>query len=382
MSRSHPQLLIENFGPLGRVDIQFRDITVLVGPQASGKSLVLQWLKLAIDRGRILGTLSKHGYSTDHEKRRLLGLMFGAGYQDAVGKSTKVVLDGENLDLDVLARTRMRHEEHKVLYIPAHRTLVMGTGWPLLFRGVPGEPPFVVREFSECTQQFLESSKAAAVFPITGRLRGKIRQVLDEAIFHGGRVETKPSGVGEKKLQMVFGDKGRETSLSLMEWTTGQREALPLILGLYDALPAGAVKKRKSLDRVIIEEPELGLHPDGILAIMLLLLELVQRGYRLVLSTHSPLVLDVFWAMQHLREEKDGPAKLLDVFRSGKSRDMREWASTVLKKDVSIYFLDYRDGRSDSHDITSLDPMAASEEVAGWGRLIQHSTRIADIISG
>lgn len=383
MSQNQPRLLIESFGPLGRADIKFRDVTVLVGPQASGKSLVLQWLKLAIDRSRILGTLSKHGYSTNHEKNKLIGLMFGAGYLGAIENDTVVALNGKKMDLDNLARIRLRHEVHRVLYIPAHRTLVMGTGWPLLFRGVPGEPPFVVREFSECTQQFLESSKAESVFPISGRLRSEIRDVLDEAIFHGGRVEVKARGVGERKLQMVFGEKSRqkETSLSIMEWTTGQREALPLIIGLYDALPAGRLKKRKGLDRVIIEEPELGLHPDGILAIMLLLLELAQRGYQLVLSTHSPMVLDVFWAMQCLKNREDGPGMLLEVFHASKSRSMRQWAETVLKKDVSIYFLDYREGRSESHDISSLDPAAENEKVAGWGRLIQHSTRIADIIS-
>ena len=39
-------LKIKNFGPIGNVDVKFGDLTFLVGPQASGKSLFWELLKL------------------------------------------------------------------------------------------------------------------------------------------------------------------------------------------------------------------------------------------------------------------------------------------------------------------------------------------------
>jgi predicted ATPase len=45
----HVQL--KNIGPIKDADIRFGDLTVFVGPQASGKSIALQFLKLVLDNG-------------------------------------------------------------------------------------------------------------------------------------------------------------------------------------------------------------------------------------------------------------------------------------------------------------------------------------------
>ena len=42
----------------------------------------------------------------------------------------------------------------------------------------------------------------------------------------------------------------------------------------------------------------MGLHPQGIATAMLLVLELLRRGYKVVLSTHSTVVLDMVWALR------------------------------------------------------------------------------------
>ena len=41
---------ITNFGPINKVDIQLGDLTILLGPQASGKTLFLQMLKQYIKK--------------------------------------------------------------------------------------------------------------------------------------------------------------------------------------------------------------------------------------------------------------------------------------------------------------------------------------------
>ena len=47
-------IVVKNFGPIRKVDIELGDLTVLIGAQASGKSLFLQMFKLIKDRSAIL----------------------------------------------------------------------------------------------------------------------------------------------------------------------------------------------------------------------------------------------------------------------------------------------------------------------------------------
>ena len=55
-------LCVRNFGPIRNVDVNFGDLTVLIGPQASGKSLFLELFKLVKDKAHIVSTLKKYNY--------------------------------------------------------------------------------------------------------------------------------------------------------------------------------------------------------------------------------------------------------------------------------------------------------------------------------
>jgi len=48
------RLSLVNVGQMKRANVAFGDLTVLVGPQASGKSILLQFLKLLVDGGFVL----------------------------------------------------------------------------------------------------------------------------------------------------------------------------------------------------------------------------------------------------------------------------------------------------------------------------------------
>lgn len=54
------ELKVENFGPIGKAYVDFGDLTILVGAQASGKSLFLELLKLLEDKEAIVETLRKY----------------------------------------------------------------------------------------------------------------------------------------------------------------------------------------------------------------------------------------------------------------------------------------------------------------------------------
>ena len=55
------RLRIQNVGQIKEADVQFGDLTVFVGPQATGKSVALQLLKLAVDMGYVQEEMSRHG---------------------------------------------------------------------------------------------------------------------------------------------------------------------------------------------------------------------------------------------------------------------------------------------------------------------------------
>jgi predicted ATPase len=53
---------VESFGPISNADIVFGDLTVFVGPQASGKSLLMQLIKAMRDASAVRKDLLSYGF--------------------------------------------------------------------------------------------------------------------------------------------------------------------------------------------------------------------------------------------------------------------------------------------------------------------------------
>jgi hypothetical protein len=209
-------------------------------------------------------------------------------------------------------------------------------------------------------------------------LKGEYRQMIDAAVFHGGRVELEKEGL-RYRLRLLFSD---GVELPFMTWTAGQREFTPLLLGLYQVLPPRKVKKSRDIDWVIIEEPEMGLHPQAIVVVMMLVLDLLWRGYRVVISTHSPLILDVVWAIRRLAEHNAHWALLGRAFELTKSADVRQVLEYALKCTYRVYFLelDPRTRGVNTRDISNLDPDASDRNEADWGGLTGFSSRFGEAV--
>jgi len=131
---------------------------------------------------------------------------------------------------------------------------------------------------------------------------------------------------------------------------------------------------------VVIEEPEMGLHPQAITATMLLVLDLIWRGYRVVLSTHSPHVLALLWLMKILKEKHARWQLVCQAF-DVKAAPMRAVAEAALQKDYRAFLLEFdASGRVNSVDISDLDPSSGDERVAGWGGLTSYTSRFAEVV--
>src|ERR1035438_9130441 len=129
----------------------------------------------------------------------------------------------------------------------------------------------------------------------------------------------------------------------------------------------------------MIEELEMGLHPKAIAAVFFIVLELLSRGYKVCLSTHSPQVLDLVWAFRNLREHGADPQKLLSLFGANPTPSTLKLAQAALTKIAKVYYFDPQSRTT--RDISTLDPAASELAEAGWGGLTELSGTLADMVA-
>lgn len=372
------RLVIHDFAQISDVDIRFRDLTVLVGAQGTGKSLLLQWLKASIDGKHIVQTLRDAGQEVS--SKTVIDLIFGVGMRAAWRTTTAISFDGKPVTPAGIERRGNGVE--KLFFIPAHRSMLISDGWAMPFQKLGPETPVVARLFSQNLFQRFNTREGSNLFPLNRLLKKVYRQLVDDAVFHGGTVGVEQNEQLARRLRLRF--KGeQETSLPFMTWTAGQREFTPLLLGLYHLLPPRTKKKDDNVDWVVIEEPEMGLHPQAVTVVMLLVLDLLWRGYRVVLSTHSPIVVTAVWALQRLARYKASYQLVCDAFSVPREyrTSLSRVAETALGKEFATYALQYHDdGRTIATDISKLDPDDDDDAVSGWGGLAGFSSRFGDAV--
>lgn len=352
-------------------------MTVLVGAQGVGKSLVLQWLKTALDGRQIVGALRDAGQNVD-DPEKLVDLIFGVGMGAAWGKETTVTFKGTAIKRATIQKRGNGVE--KVFFIPAHRAMLISDGWAAPFQKLTAETPVVARLFSQNLFNLFNPTGAGQhLFPRDRVLKKQYRELIDEAVFHGGQISLEEDAQHAKRLKLVHD----QSQLPFMTWTAGQREFTPLLLGLYHLLPPRKYIKQPDIDWVVIEEPEMGLHPQAVTVVMLLCLDLLWRGYRVVLSTHSPLVLTVLWMLRRLREVDARWQRVCEAFGVDNNQQLKKVAEAALdtRNVLKTHLLSFaEDGRVRAKDISSLDPSDEDDDVSGWGGLAGFSSRFGETV--
>ncbi len=428
-----PRLVIKNFAQIGEVNIEFGDLTVLVGPQGTGKSLALQWLKTAVDGKALVERLRDAGQAPK-DRKALLDLIFGMGMNSAwkpsaertpsatdEGRSkalevaedseevddgsdaaisgtqaplpgfvepdllppTTVEFDGKQIIPEKLLRKPKESPDEMLFYIPAHRSMLISDGWASPFQKLPPDYPVVARAFSQTLFDRFNERTNTTLFPLDRKLKSELREQIDGAIYHGGTIGIE-RGDYAQRLKLTHG----ESQLPFMTWTAGQREFTPLLLGLYHLLPSTKVRKVSGIDWVVIEEPEMGLHPKAISVVLLLVLDLLWRGYRVVLSTHSPHILSAVWMLRLLKQFGSPAAFVAEAFGVSANRQFANVTKEALSKTYRVYCLDFDSDRASqtfgkviSKDISELDPGAEDESVSGWGGLTGYSSVFSDVVA-
>ena len=373
-------LKLTSLGQIPEADITFGDLTVFVGEQASGKSILLQLMKLILDAGDITQTLKKHGFDWQKNTENFLYLYFGEGMQKIWDKDeTKVTVDSK-VDFTPQRALLRRKTKETLFLMPAHRVVTLKDGWPRAFTDYSTSDPYVVKQFSEELRLLMEKglgSGEGAIFPQEGRMNKTLRDAIGKSIFGEAEMRLDRSGLRKRIVLDVAG-----TQLPFMTWSTGQREFAPLLLGMYWLMPSGKVQKKDNIDWVIIEEPEMGLHPQAISALLLIFLELLRRGYKVIVSTHSAQILELIWAIRLIAKSKKAPARLrqlLDLKANAYSYDLTE---TILDgKTFKTYYFSRQDSVVSVKDISTLDPEDSDEAISDWGGLTLFSTKSADVVT-
>ena len=368
-----PVLQIQDFAQIREVTLAFGDLTVLVGAQGSGKSLALQWLKVALDGKQVMTALKEAGNRVN-DAAGIIDLVFGNGMGKAWTSDSRVSFNKKSVSPQSLSR--IGNGIQTAFFVPAHRSMLISDGWASPFQKLSPDTPVVARIFSQNLYDRFSAKGGDQLFPLDKLLKKSYREVIDAAVYHGGTVGLDQDLLHTKRLKLSHGD----TKLPFMTWTAGQREFTPLLLGLYNLLPRTKVRKHKEIDWVIIEEPEMGLHPQAVTAFLLLTLDLLWRGYRVVISTHSPHLLTGVWMLQRLKAHQ---AKWPRVCQGlgATAGGMKEVAESALEKDYKVFFMELDNGgKSVAQDISNLDPDSEDGREAGWGGLTGFSSRFGEAV--
>ena len=80
--------------------------------------------------------------------------------------------------------------------------------------------------------------------------------MLQQNVFRGFDLRIDRS---RPQKRLVLGPE--DHPLPFMAWSAGQREFVPLLLGFYWLMPPSKAKTRGTIEWVVLEELEMGLHP-------------------------------------------------------------------------------------------------------------------------
>jgi hypothetical protein len=368
-------LSLHSIGQIEDVSVGFGDLTVLTGPQATGKTIFLQFLKLAQDYGPIANNIRTYGFDWQGKWSEFLSLYLGDGQARGWTTKSEVHVNGKDFPLEQkLLGFGRRAVDEKVLLIPAQRATIFRNGWPRAFMDFGRDESYSVGAFAESIRLMLEGKIPDEGKSLVRGWKQALSSTWEDSVYHKATMTLAREGT-QRKLVL---DLDKNQRIPFSGWSTGQREFAPLLLSLT------SIKRLSTKhDMVIIEEPEAGLHPKAIVSAMALVFELLSQGKKVVLSTHSPAVLDVVWAFQEIRRVNRNlvslPKPIQELF--GVGNGAFEWDILQKAKFKTYHFHLTNSLRTICEDISSLDPASENDLISGWGGLTGFSSKAAQLVA-
>lgn len=370
------KLNVSNFGPIKEANVAFGDLTFIVGPQATGKSLFLELFKLIVDQKNIVSTLKKNNLVIK-DRNDLIDCYFGKGLSSLFNSNTKAIFNKKDFDIDSLIDLN-RSAEEKIFYIPAQRIMSFDDGSPKGFINFNLSTPYILRSFSENLRLFIQDMPFDIFFSIDRYKNFGGKNNVLHSIFNEADIELHLNNF-KRELKLKVGD----MSIPFMAWSAGQKEFMPLFLAFYSLIAPTNLIKRPDYKWVIVEEPEMGLHPKAIESVLLEIIDLMNRGYKIVVSTHSSTFLDFAWTVNCIKKNDDDtfrkamcelfgyePDSAIDLFDNIKKKSIKTYFSAKSNADGVVFT-----------DISSLDACDDNIDISEWGGLSSFAGKASEVVS-
>jgi len=109
---------------------------------------------------------------------------------------------------------------------------------------------------------------------------------------------------------------------------------------------------------------------------------LLQIGYKVIVSTHSQVLLEFAWAFNILKESNAGDNALLELFDLKNETKNEALVKGIFQdKTIRTYFFENKDYKVKVKDISTLDPGNEDLAVADWGGLSSFASKANDIVA-
>ncbi len=399
-------LQIQNLGPIRQAQIEVRDITLLLGPQATGKSLTAQTLYFMRGMEELLvpetwggGRIPGKGYIDRQELAgKVSGLLAnwlgigGISYSDTFVSWSLQTKQGNREDrLELSSKPGSQGEQARVnqslasrvesgvdsgndterfdtasigedqVYIPAGRMLYSfvppSLGMFLLSPRMkqdllwPGYINVFYRKLGSALRSLFDRSRSRSGVP---PVDAAILEQMDK-IMKGKLGFSDPDRILlsiEDKFAQAEGY-SRGFGLDPLKLASGQMEQWP-----FWALVVAALTEPGTNTRIFFEEPEAHLYPSAQILLTESIAQLTRKNLRFVLTTHSPYVV---YALNNFLMAQ----QVIDA--GGSLPERRLLQETALRRDqVSAYrFTDSGQVESILDDVTGLIKTDVLDDPAG-----------------
>lgn len=325
------RLIINNIGPLKYVDIELKTVNVFIGRQSSGKSTLAKiisfcsWLeknndrvrkslldgayKMLISYSRLSDAYFTHESSIFYEGENIV-YAYNFSTPLPVSKGTEISWEPVIDTKEVFGTFIVRTINPKVAYIPAERNFVSAVNNLSDYSEEDDNLQDFVNTWYKAKKKYTKSN-ALNLMGLHAKFFYQESDMTDNILLDSG--EELPLTSASSGLQSVI------PLLVLINWLSDgiyeeEKPFSPIeqekIVELLKALPDGLKddKVKRLLERMtgfikgyvyshtqfIVEEPEQNLFPETQCELLNYLLAAINhgKGHRMVLTTHSPYVLN------------------------------------------------------------------------------------------
>ncbi len=379
-------LVLKKLGPIEELELEPRDLTIIIGEQATGKSLVAQMLYFFRGLKDHLREAFKPGIRAFEKWPDVLvrgvlddlrGVAFGYFANGTATIKYERNEDESDWSLSIYSGNRMvnagkmlrRKIEQWLMYLDSAEKIVFGQKDSVKQVYIPTERSMYTRYAGNRPSVLFEDFQPLPFRRFADTLQGSLGKYaalrgkdssLGRSPARALRGEAYVPRAGPKVWKWKTNDGGRGKILPIEAIASGQMEAWPFFV-VAEVMMAG----NEPVD-FYFEEPETHLHPKAQVAVMDAVVRLVNAGHRMVVTTHSPYILyrlNNLLQRHQLKQKRRSSALSLDPERLCAIRMGGRGAKNVLDR-----------GGTDLIDANELERVA--DELGGeFDRLLDESER-------